>query len=108
MRETRRCSRLLFAVLVCAAAGAHAENTLQGLEMDVIEPGESAAHATARIVLPPPLALPDHEAGLDPEQRVRVDGIGESVRDSVIDVTGNPALAPEPGEPGEPGPGGGD
>jgi hypothetical protein len=111
MRETgaRSLLRVLLALLVCAAAGARAENTLRGLEMDVMEPGESAAHATSRIVLPPPVAAPESEAGLDPEQRLRVGGPVERELGNLS--SGDPALGPgvdKPVDPGEGIPGGDD
>ena len=98
-------TRILLAMLLCAAAGARAENTLRGLEMDVMEPGESAAQATSRIVLPPPLAAPEHEGVLDPEQRVRVDGVVAPEMDSLSDVMVDPALGPADGVPVDPGEG---
>ena len=105
MREFHLLQRIALAFLVLVAAPALAENTLQGLEMDVMEPGESAAPATSRIVLPPPLAAPEHDAGIDPEQGVRIGVAGEASMDNMMDgVAGDPAvggrLEPEEEDPG--------
>jgi hypothetical protein len=49
---------LLLAALLCVCSvPVRAEGGLQGLEMDVMNPGENAARATARIALPR-MALP--------------------------------------------------
>ena len=61
----------LLAALLLASLPLHAGNSLQGLEMDVMDAGESAAHATARIALPRPDGAPegDEELGnLDPAE----------------------------------------
>jgi hypothetical protein len=91
MREAIR-RALLLASLLATVATVHAENSLQGLEMDVMEPGESAAHATARIVLPRPAGLDGDYTGLDAEPRLR--DAGESPgRDGFLGITGAPGDA---------------
>jgi hypothetical protein len=124
MAEPRRPVRFLPAALLLAlalaAGSAHAE-VLQGLEMDVMEPGESAVQATSRIVLPRPRGGIERSAeypGLDTEQRIgigapsgRLDGVlGESLNtsDSPAGPTTDPVTPPsdpvDPGtDPGAPG-----
>jgi hypothetical protein len=67
---------LLFGVCV---SGARAESTLQGLEMDVMDPDESAAQATARIALPRPRGSVERSAenpGLETDARIGLPGGG--------------------------------
>lgn len=81
--------------LVCSLS-VRADSGLQGLEMDVMDPGENAARATGRIAMPR-LMLPVHSErhlpGLEPEQRRELsapmaDGISTSVaREAVAPVT---------------------
>lgn len=81
---------LVFSLSVMADSG------LQGLEMDVMDPGENAARATGRIAMPR-LMLPvptEHDLpGVETEQRrglsaPMADGIGVSVaREAVAPVT---------------------
>ena len=64
---------MLFAALAFSAS-VHAESGLQGLEMDVMNPGENAARATARIALPrmaPPSPAEQDLPGMEPERAVR-------------------------------------
>lgn len=93
MRELIR-RTVLASVLLAAVATVQAENSLQGLEMDVMEPGESAAQATARIVLPRPAGLDGDYTGLDAEPRLR-DAAGVSGQDGLLGVTGIPGDAAE-------------
>lgn len=88
---------LACALLLGAADAVHAESTLQGLEMDVMEPGESAAHATARIVLPRPRNGIERSAdypGLDTEQRVQ---LGAPDAGDRMGITGGEVGAPSSG-----------
>ena len=67
-------SRLMLMATLLLSASVHAESGLQGLEMDVMNPGENAARATARIALPR-VALPapgeQDLPGLDAERNAR-------------------------------------
>lgn len=91
MREFMRRTALA-TVLLAAAAAVQAENSLQGLEMDVMEPGESAAQATARIVLPRPAGLDGEYSGLDAEPRLR-DAAEPSRQGEFLGITGIPGDA---------------
>ena len=83
-------SRLLVllgvAGLVCSLS-VRADSGLQGLEMDVMDPGENAARATGRIAMPRlmlPVPTERDLPGVEPEQRRSLlapmaDGIGASV-----------------------------
>ncbi len=103
-----RLSALLgVAGLVCSLS-VRADSGLQGLEMDVMDPGENAARATGRIAMPR-LMLPvptEHDLpGVEPEQRRSLyapmaDDIGASVaREAAVPVadvdTSKDVLAPD-------------
>ena len=67
-------SHLLLVGALLFSAAVHAESGLQGLEMDVMNPGENAARATARIALPRvPLPAPAEQdlPGLEAERNAR-------------------------------------
>lgn len=91
-----RLSALLGVVGLLFSLSVSADSGLQGLEMDVMDPGENAARATGRIAMPR-LMLPvptEHDLpGVEPEQRrglsaPMADGIGVSVvREAVVPVT---------------------
>ncbi len=83
---------LLAALLFSAVA--HAESGLQGLEMDVMNAGENAARATARIALPRtamPVPAEQNLPGLDAERNARA---GE-LRDESMSVAREAAPQPE-------------
>jgi hypothetical protein len=51
---------LAFAAAVLAVPAAHAQDKLQGLEMDVMQPGQTPAQATSTIALPPQASTAAH------------------------------------------------
>lgn len=80
-------SRILLVLALLFSATARAESSLQGLEMDVMNPGESAARATSRIALPR-MALPspaeqDLPGGIDSERNARAAEFSMDVGPSV-------------------------
>jgi hypothetical protein len=105
---------VLFTGITLGVATAQAGSVLQGLEMDVMEAGETASQATSRIALPRAGAVgddgsPDY-AGLATEQAL-IGGERGGEAAAVDYDTNGAAGAPDPGEPvsgidvGEPGPG---
>ncbi|MGQ0622962.1 MAG: hypothetical protein ACT4QA_24150 [Panacagrimonas sp.] len=73
MHRSWRCLAAAVAAAVLSS-GAHADNLLEGLEMDVIGVGESPAEATARIALPKPLPRPAGAAGSRRPARIARNG----------------------------------
>ena len=71
----RKVSALVGAAGLLLSVSVHADAGLQGLEMDVMDPGETSARATARITMPRMLLPRPAERdlpGLEPEQRTGV------------------------------------
>jgi hypothetical protein len=96
---------LLLAALLCVCSlAARAESGLQGLEMDVMNPGENAARATARIALPRmtlPAPAEQDLPGIESERNARAADLlpetGASVAreaSPVVDPVGDPGTEP--------------
>ena len=88
---------MLFVGALLAQGAVHADSALQGLEMDVMDPGESAAHATARIALPRPQAAIERSAeypGIDVEQRLRPGAPASGDAPGIIGIESSELVTP--------------
>jgi hypothetical protein len=105
----------LYLLVAGAALGlstAHAEGVLQGLQMDVMDPDETAAEATARIALPRPGsaiddASPDYTSRVTEQAMAGSNGSETPALDNENDgAPASPESADDPGsgiDVGEPG-----
>jgi hypothetical protein len=91
----------------CSVSSVVADSGLQGLEMDVMDPGENAARATSRIAMPRlmlPVPVERDLPGLEPEQQrglsaVTEDEIGAAVAREAAPVTDSDTGNDAPGTP---------
>lgn len=74
-------ARLSLLAALLFSASVHAESGLQGLEMDVMNPGENAARATSRIAIPRmslPTPAEQDLPGIEAERNARADALSPS------------------------------